>query len=513
MQNNIGLFLAKRAYLNPALEGIVDVASGRRLSYGQWNAQTNRTAHALTALGVRPGDRVGLLALNCPEFFESYFALAKIGAVVVPLNVRLVAGELAPILADSGAEMLIYGEEFRGIAAALHDRADSTGVRRWIHIAAADTDLFALDYHTLQAAESDAEPPIGAADSDNLYIMYTSGTTGMPKGVVHSHESAVWACTSLNVTADMRLRDRYLVALPAYHVGALAPLTANVQRGVTNVLMRTFDAALAWRLIAEERINNMIAVPAMLNFMDQSPAAAEADIRSLRWIMCGAAPVPVTTVEAYARRGINVIEVYGMTECCGPACVIDPEDGPLRPGSTGKPFFHTEVRIVDSEGRDTAPGEAGELVLRARHVMKEYWRNPEATAAALRNGWLHTGDIATRDADGFVSIEDRLKDMIISGGENIYPAEVENAILSHPGVREVAVIGQPSARWGEVPAAIVAAQDDTLTAGAVIAHCMGRLARFKLPKVVAFVDEVPRNPSGKALKHILRRRFPGPAPE
>ena len=512
MQHNIGLFLAKRAHLSPALEGVVDPASGRRFGYAALNARANRTAHALARLGVRPGDRVALLAFNCPEFFESFFAIAKIGGVVVPLNVRLAADELAYILEDSGAETLVYGEEFRPLAAALHARAADLEVRHWIHVAEGEADSFALDYAALQAAEHEGEPPVGAAGDDNLYIMYTSGTTGRPKGAVHTHDSAMWACVTLNATADMRLKDRYLVALPAYHVGALSPLTANVHRGVTNVLMRRFDPGLAWRLIGEERIDNMIAVPVMLNFMHQAPEADRADTSRLRWIMCGGAPVPITTVADYARRGINVVEVYGMTECCGPACVIDPEDAPARPGSTGKPFFHTEARIVDRQGRDVAPGEPGEIVLRGRHNMKEYWRNPEATAEALRGGWLHTGDVATMDSEGFLRIEDRVKDMIIAGGENVYPAEVENAVLSHPAVREVAVIGQPSARWGEVPVAIVVARG-ALAPEEVVAHCAARLARFKLPKAVELIDEIPRNPSGKALKHVLRRRFPGPAPE
>ena len=513
MQNNIGLFLSKRAHLNPSLEGMVDADSGRRLSYAEVNERANRTAHALKALDVRPGDRVALLMLNCPEFFESFFALAKIGAVVVPLNVRLVADELAWILEDSGARTLIYGEEFRPLVAHLHARSGDVGVHRWIHVAPADTDAFALDYAALQAAASPDEPPIGAAGDDHLYIMYTSGTTGLPKGAVHTHDSAMWACITLNATADMRLRDRYLVALPAYHVGALSPVTANVHRGVTNVLMRSFDPTLAWRLIEAERIDNMIAVPAMLNFMHQVAAADEVDTSRLRWIMCGGAPVPVTTVEDYAGRGIAVVEVYGMTECCGPACLIDPEDAPSRPGSTGKPFFHTEARVVDAEGREMPRGEPGEIVLKARHNMKEYWQNPRATREALRDGWLRTGDVATMDADGFLRIEDRVKDMIISGGENVYPAEVENVVLSHPGVREVAVIGQSSDRWGEVPVAVVVARDAALRAEDVFAHCAGRLARFKLPKAVELIDEIPRNPTGKVLKHVLRERFPGPAPE
>jgi acyl-CoA synthetase (AMP-forming)/AMP-acid ligase II len=343
--------------------------------------------------------------------------------------------------------------------------------------------------------------------------MYTSGTTGLPKGAVHTHTTVIWACITINMTADMQYRDRYMVALPLFHVGALTPITANVQRGVTNVLLGAFDPRRAWRCIAEERVTVMLAVPAMLNFMQQVPDEERGEFSSLRWCMSGAAPVPVTLIEAYARIGIEIHQVYGLTESCGPACLISPEDALAKAGSTGKPFFHTEVRVLNEDGREVEPGEIGEVVVRGRHVMKEYWRRPEATAETIREGWLRTGDLASMDKEGFVYIRDRKKDMIISGGENVYPAEIENVILAHPGAGDVAVIGQPSARWGESPAAVVVPTAPNLTAEAVLEHCEGKLARFKMPRRVYFVDEIPRNPSGKILKRSLRERFPGPAPE
>jgi acyl-CoA synthetase (AMP-forming)/AMP-acid ligase II len=227
--------------------------------------------------------------------------------------------------------------------------------------------------------------------------------------------------------------------------------------------------------------------------------------------MSGAAPVPVTLIESYAKRGIEVHQVYGLTESCGPACLINPEDAIAKAGSTGKPFFHTDVRIVDEQGRDVAPGATGEVLVRGAHVMKGYWNRPDATAETIRDGWLHTGDVATIDADGFIYIADRKKDMIISGGENIYPAEIENVILAHPSVREVAVIGQPSGKWGESPLAIVVKQEASLTESDVLEWSRGKLAGYKRPKGVRFVDEIPRNPAGKILKRVLRERFPEPA--
>ncbi len=516
MKNNVGLLLAKRAHLTPDLEALVDTASGQRLSCHSLNARCNRTAHALAARGISKGDRVALLTLNCPEFVESFFALAKLGAVVVPLNVRLVADELAYILKDSGARTLIYGEEFRQTVADLHSRsADGTAVTDWIQVESidGDRDPFAASYHELQAAGDETEPPIAADEQDLLYIMYTSGTTGLPKGVVHTHDTAVWASLSIGLTAEMRFKDRYLLALPAYHVGALTPLTSNVHLGVTTVIMRSFDPQRAWELIEEEAITVMLAVPAMLNFMYQVPDKDRVRRDQLRWIMSGGAPVPVTIMDAYGEMGIEIHEVYGLTECCGPGCLIGPDDAKTRRGSTGKPFFHTEARVVDEHGNDVPPDVPGEVILRGKHIMKEYWNQPEATAETIRDGWLHTGDMATMDVDGFIYIKDRLKDMLISGGENVYPAEIENVILSHDKVREVAVVGQPSARWGEAALAIVVRADESVCDDDILAHCVGKLARFKLPKAVEFIDQIPRNPTGKVLKQQLRERFPGPAPE
>ena len=512
MKNNIGLLLGKRAHLSPGLEAFVDVASARRFNYAELNARCNRTANALSALGVRKGDRVGLLMMNSVEFLESFFAIAKLGAICVPLNWRLVPDELAFILKDSGTSVLVYGDEFAGSVADLQARGPETDVREWVCVGRERAD-FARDYDALHAAASDEEPEIAACDDDELYIMYTSGTTGLPKGAVHTHATALWASVTMCLTADMRYRDRYLVALPLFHVGALTPITGNVHRGVTNVVVRAFDPGQTWELIGSEKITVMLAVPAMLNFMLQVPQKDSADFSSLRWCMSGAAPVPVSLIEAYADLGIEIHQAYGLTETCGPACVISPEDAMSKAGSTGKAFFHTSVRVINDRGLDVAVDEVGEVLIAGRHIMKGYWNRPEATAETIRDGWLYSGDLATIDKEGFVYIQDRKKDMIISGGENVYPAEIENVILTHPQVREVAVIGQQSAKWGESALAVVVPNDPGLTAEQLLDHCQGKLARFKQPRAVEFVEEIPRNPTGKVLKRLLREQFPGPAAE
>ena len=514
MRNNIGSMLQKRAYLSPEQEGYVGVDDGLRFSYRELNQRCNRTADVLAGLGVGKGDRVALLLMNGVEFVESFFAIAKLGAVVVPLNWRLVADELAFILDDSGATVLLFDTEFAETVADLAERGqDATAVRHWIQVGSQDCSKFARSYADLVAAASDEEPEIGAADDDELYIMYTSGTTGLPKGAVHTHSTVTWACVTINVTAESRMADRYLVALPLFHVGALTPFTSNVHRGVTNLVMRSFDPVRVWDLVETEKLDAMLAVPAMLNVMFQVPNRDTVDRSSLRWIMSGAAPVPAAMIQAYFDIGVPIHQVYGLTETCGPACLLTADDAVRKIGSTGKPFFHTDVRVVDEKGADVAAGEVGEVLIRGKHLMKEYWNRAEATAEAIRDGWLHSGDLASIDEEGFIYIQDRKKDMIISGGENIYPAEIENVLLSHPGIGDAAVIGVPSQRWGESPLAVIVRSDTALEASAVLEHCRGKLARFKEPRGVEFVDEIPRNPSGKILKRVLREQFSAPADE
>ncbi len=516
MQNNLGLFLSKRAFLSPEVEAYVEGDGSFRLTYRELNDSANRIANALLADGIQVGERVGLLLMNSREFMEAYFALGKIGAVVVPLNWRLVADELEFILKDSGTERLIFGDEFVDTVADLHSRGDKTDIKQWLQVSVDQADpggvaYFSQDYRQFRDAAAADEPQIRAREDDMLYIMYTSGTTGLPKGVVHTHNTAIWGTLSIGATASYQDGDRFLACLPMFHVGALTPLTVNVWRGATNVVMRSFDPVHAWQLIQDEKITVGLAVPAMLNFMAQV-AYDKFDYSTVRWMMTGAAPVPVALTMQYNDMGIGLLQVYGLTETCGPACLMDAENALKKPDSTGRAFFHTEVRIVDDEGNECAPGVAGEVWVKGSHIMREYWNRPDATAETIVNGWLRTGDVATMDAEGFVAIQDRIKDMIISGGENVYPAEIEGVLASHPGITEAAVIGQQSAKWGESPLAIVVKSDDALTEAEVMEFCQGKLAGYKQPKQVAFTAEIPRNPSGKILKRVLREEFPKEAP-
>lgn len=518
MKTNIGLLLTKRAQICPDREAFVEFERNRRFTFTELNDRANRVANALLETGIRPGDRVASLLKNSIEFVETYFAVAKIGAVMVPVNWRLVAGEIAYILQDAGAKALVYDSDFDEATDTLYSGTHGElGVEQWVRRENGDTGTpeWALDYETFTAASMVTEPPVGAWDDDNLFIMYTSGTTGRPKGAVHSHEGMLWSQLTSMTTSDMRDGDRWLLALPMFHVGCLSPTSLLVHRGGTGIIMRELDIGEMFRCIAQEKVTIFMAVPAMLQFMLMTPERNENDISSVRWIATGAAPVPVSLLHDYEALGIRIFQAYGLTESCGPGTLLLHEDAQARVGSCGRPQMHTEIKIVDGDGNTIPMGsdQPGELLVGGRHIMKEYWNNPQATAETLRDGWLHTGDICTWDSDGFVTICDRMKDMIISGGENIYPAELENTLAACPDVQEAAVIGVASKKWGETPLAIIVPAPGTSpTAESLKTYCKEHMAGYKVPQLYELVDTLPRNPSGKLLKPALRNQFPGPAP-
>ena len=518
MPANIGTLLSKRAAITPDKEAFVEWERQRRFSFLELNGRCNRIANALLERGIKPGDRVATLVKNGIEFVESYFAIAKIGAVMVPINWRLVATEIGYILADAGAELLIYDGDFDSTVAELHTSTEhEVPCRHWLRCRhqAGETPDWAEDYDQVLKQAGTEEPSVGAWDDDNLFIMYTSGTTGHPKGAVHSHEGMLWSQFTSMSTTDMRGDDRYLLALPMFHVGCLNPTSLLVHRGATGVIMRDLDMPAMFECIDRERISIFMAVPALLQFMLQAPERESSDISSVRWIATGAAPVPVSLLQAWGELGVSIHQAYGLTESCGPGTLLLPEDAEAKVGSCGRPQMHTEAKIVDGAGNTIPMGssEAGELLLAGKHMMKEYWNKPDATAETLKDGWLYTGDICTWDEQGFITICDRKKDMIISGGENIYPAELENVLAACPEVIEAAVIGVPSEEWGETPLAlVVAAPGSSPSEASLKAWCKERLAGYKVPQLYQVVDALPRNPSGKLLKPTLREQYPGPAP-
>ena len=505
---NSGQFLTERAKLSSKMEAWVDLVSGERTTFREANARANQIAHTLLAMGFAPGDRVAALMSNTPVHAESFFAAAKTGCVFVALNWRLTVPELAYQIMDSGASAVLHGGDQEILVGPLREQFPSV---RWIDMEAPET-------RQRTAAASTDEPPIGATLEDPLWMMYTSGTTGRPKGALMSHRANVAWLNSMMATSDLHLGDRQIVVAPLFHIAGLDMTMVAVCRGMSSILMRAFDPGVMWDVIEREHIDGFFAVPAILGAMWAHPKRQTARTERLRWVVCGAAPVPVTLIEAYATKGIEILQVYGATETHGGICLITPEYAKHKVGSTGLPYFGIDVRVVDKAGDDVSPGVPGEVITRGPHLITRYWNLPDATRDSIRDGWFHTGDIAEVDEDGFIYIKDRSKDMVISGGENVYPAEVENVLLSHPGVKEVAVIGQPSARWGESACAVIVIADDWQRTKAELteelrAHVNGRLARYKQPRAYEYIDALPLNPSGKVLKRMLRERFPGPAPE
>ena len=487
-----------------------------RYTFAELDERANRSAHVLSALGLSKGDRIAVLLPNGHHFVEIFYAAARSGLIVVPLNWRLVADELAFLLRDSGATVLVFHSDHDAVVLDLLGRgkADDSGidVSHWLRVGS-NNPTWALDLEA-RVDRAPAGPLVVPTDaSDPVFIMYTSGTTGLPKGVIHTHDSLQWAVLTSLASVDVRYRDRYLISLPLFHVGALSPMACCIYRGSTIILLNQFDPRFIWDVFRDEEVTTTLAVPAMLNVMLATYRPELHRPLALRWIMSGAGPVPPSLIEAYAGLGLEVHQVYGLTESAGQACVISPDVAMSHIGSTGKAFFHTDVRIVDEHGVDREPGVPGEVLVRGRHIMAGYWNRPAATAETIINGWLHTGDLAVQDSDGFVYIHDRIKDMIISGGENVYPAEIEDVLLSHPGISDVAVVAMPSARWGESPLAVVVRADPELDEAAVLAHSIGRLAGFKRPKRAVFVDAIPRTAAGKALKRVLREQFALDAPE
>ena len=499
---NIGSMLRQRATVSPLLEAYVEPSTNVRMNYAEMNALANRCANLLTSLGIGEGDRVGLLMPNSVEFCCLFYGAAKIGAVAVPLNTRLASPEVDFILSDSGSKALIYGEALATVVDAIKvDTGSSRTVSDWVPAAGSIDSLG----ERLKAAAT-TEPAGEHGGADNLFIMYTSGTTGHPKGVVHTHDSVHSAASSWCSTIDVRYQDRLLLPLPMFHVAALTTVIFCAMRGATLISMPQFDPMKVWSLIVDERVSIGGAVPAILNFMRQVPQFAELNAPDFRYFITGGAPMPEALIKMYAAKNIEVVQGYALTESCGGGTLLLSEDALRKAGSAGRSTMFTDVRVRSDDGVISEQGE-GEVVIKSDILFKEYWNRPDATRGAFDNGWFRTGDIGEIDDEGYLYIKDRLKDMIISGGENIYPAEIESVIIGIPGVSEVAVIGLTDEKWGEIACAIVVADQSEVSEQQIVEFCGTRLARYKLPKKVIFAEAIPHNPTGKILKRVLRDQY------
>ena len=515
---------------SPASPQLACRAKGERFTYAQLNGMAEQMARIWTGqLGLRKGDRIGILAHNSPEYVCAFFACGKTGIVLVPLNSRQTAHELSFVVQDAGLSALLYEAQFTATVKELHEARPSMK-------------LLALDGAAWQAAMAVTACSVGASELKNalcapedLYcLLYTSGSTGRPKGVMLPHRMVLWNAYNTAVSWQMRDSDVVPIITPLHHAGGLTVfLTPALLLGSTIVLHRGFDASEVWRTIERERATLLMAVPTIFKMLMDAPEFSTVDVSSVRWFISGGAPLPLYLIEAYLARGIVLKQGYGLTEVGVNCFAMSEEDARRKPGSIGKPMLFTSAKLIDAEGREAPPGEPGgvpsapvvgglgrgELCLKGPHVSLGYWNNPEATAAALdAEGWFHTGDNVRVDEDGFFYIVGRTRDMFISGGVNVHPAEIEAELLLHPQVEDAAVIGVEHEKWGEVGAAFVVLRDQMPAAAGAhrnappgpddLSEFLARkLARYKLPHYYIFVASLPRSAFGKVLKPELQKMF------
>jgi len=495
-------WIAHHAHRRPKQLAINDLQTSRTFTYGELNERVDQLTGALAKLGIAKGDRVALLAPNCAEYFELQFACGRLGAIMLPLNWRLTVPELEYILSDSTPSLLVHDKAFADQATALS--------KNRLEI---DHERPGGAYERALASAPKPPAPIALTHDDISMVMYTSGTTGHPKGAIITHGMVFWNAVNLGIPALISPQTVQLVILPLFHTGGLNCYANPVlHAGGTILIMRTFDPGLALDYISDKSlgITHFFGVPAPYQFMMQHPKFQGADLSRLKISGVGGAPCALAILEGWSARGVPLVQGWGMTETSPAGTMLDAADAIRKVGSAGKAMMHTAIRIVDEAGHDVAQGDIGELLIKGPNITPGYWNKPEATQAAFTDGWLHTGDAARLDEEGFVYIVDRWKDMYISGGENVYPAEVENVLFQLPQVADAAIIGVPNERWGEVGMAIIVKKPaQALEEGDIIRHCLGKLAKFKVPQSVAFVDVLPRNATGKVLKRKLRTQFVG----
>ncbi|MCB1768539.1 MAG: long-chain fatty acid--CoA ligase [Candidatus Competibacteraceae bacterium] len=507
----IGDYLGRRTIYSPEALAIIDVGKEPelRLTYAQMNERANRLANGLNAIaGIHQGDRVAILAQDGVEHLDLLFACGKLGAIHTALNWRLHWRELQQIFADVTPIVLIYDDAFKDAVTELAHAG--TSVQHWIHLDGSGIPGSRGFNELLAAAPTAPRTCETLTEEDIAAIVFTGGTTGLPKGARISHRQMAWNCLN-TVIHDLGRDDVYLNVFPMFHVGGLFVYTLpQVILGGTTVLLKRFDPERVLELIQRERATVFAAVPAMYQMLTQASAWPDADLSSLRFCTSGGAPLPVPLVEQYTReKGVRFKQGFGMTEFGPGLFALSPEDAIRKAGSIGRPNFYVDARIVDRDNRTLGVGEVGELVLKGPSMASGYFNinnAPDWAKVMDAEGWFHTGDLARYDEDWYFYIVDRLKDMFISGGENIYPAEIEAALYRHPAVFQCAVVGIPDDQWGEVGKAFVVLKPElTATAEELLAHLGEHLARYKIPHQVEFVTALPISAAGKVVRRELRK--------
>lgn len=489
----------KWAQYRPAAVALQDDATGRTYTYAAANDVVNRTARLLRdEYGVQPGDRFAVLSANELEYVFLLFAAQKLGAILLPLNFRLAPRELEYIIADAEPSLLLVQRQLEPAVAAMN--ATVVPQRRAVF-----EDFIAAMRDESRSAE---RVPMAAEMDSACLILYTSGTTGRPKGALITCGMLFWNSINTTMRLDIAPSDVSLIATPLFYTGGWNVLTTPfLHRGARLIFLQKFDPDRVLELCDRERVSILFGMPTLMSMLYRSPRFETATLESVRFAIVGGEPMPLELIRAWHAKGVPIRQGYGLTEFGPNVFSLQEEHAERKIGSIGFPNFYIDARVLDDEDRELPANEVGELVLRGPVCTPGYWRNPEASAQAIRDGWFHTGDLVRRDEEGFYYVVDRKKDMYKSGGQNVFPAEIEHFLRTHPAIREVAVVGAPDEKWGEVGMAFVVCEAGAaLTAEDVIAFCSGQIAKYKMPKYVAFIDELPKGDTGKVLKRVLRER-------
>ncbi|HEX5054258.1 MAG TPA: long-chain-fatty-acid--CoA ligase [Planctomycetota bacterium] len=502
----------RQAQLRPEATALVHTT---RTSYAELDRESDRVASALAAAGVQKGTRVAILDHDSARLFGVVFGIAKAGGVVVGLNWRLSAAEIVFQLDDAEVEVLFVGSQFVDTSERVLERCARIALCVQLDENRAAAAGRRRSYEAWLAAADASPPPVEVGRDDPAVQMYTSGTTGKPKGVVLAHRSFVAVIDSMRQVGDPWIGwqpdDVSLMVIPSFHIGGMWWAMTGFNAGACNVVVPVFAGWSVLRAIAEHRVTRACMVPAMLQVCLSEPDCAQTDFSSLRTIVYGGSPIPRANLQQAMRTfGCGFAQIYGLTETGNTAVCLRPDDHRRDDllEAAGRPYPGVHVKVVDAQGRPLPAGEIGEICIRSPANMLGYWRRPEANAATLRDGYVHTGDAGLLDDEGYVHVRDRFKDMICSAGENLYPAEIESVLCGHPAVAEAAVIGVPDERWGELAIALVVLRANaTASEGEILAHVRTQLADFKVPRRVEFTRALPRTPSGKIQKHILREPY------
>lgn len=500
---NVGDWIKKWSMLQPHKEALF--FDDHPITYLQLNQRINQLSHLFLAMGIGRGDRVAVLLYNSPPYLEIFFALSKIGAILVPLNWRLAGPELEFILRDSGSRLLIFEPEFEKTVAMIRSHLNLPD-GNYISLGKPHP-YWAMEYEASLAKHPMDEPfeSHDAGDEDPHIIMYTSGTTGIPKGAVLSHRKTFFNVLNADIVFNLTSRDIMIVSRPMFHSGGLLVESAPIlYKGGTLILKKRFRPEEILVAIERYRVTILELPATVYQFILQQCDLSRYDLRSVRCYFTGGERIPISLLNEYAQKGIIISQIFGQTEA-STITFLSSEKAIEKIGSVGLPVFHGEVKIVNKDGKEVGPDEVGEIIVKGPTLMNGYWNRPDLTAETIRDGWLYTGDLAKKDKEGYVYIVDRERDMYISGGENVYPAEIEKIFFTHPKILDVGVVGVPDGKWGEVGKAyLVLKPGETMEVEEALTFLQGKIARFKLPKYIEFVKELPKTASGKIQKFILK---------